>query len=146
MTRPTQDLPPSVNVSLPPDCETLVQRRVATASTQGQIETWTTVIHDALWQMRTRNKSSNPVRRELERAILDAINSAPPAPVTDEFWKEMRADVHRRHQEIAAARAHGVVGNLLLPTELLDFINDEIAAGRFASPTDIVCEALRTIR
>lgn len=140
------ELPPSVNVSLSPECETLVQRLVATADSRGRIGTWTTVIHDALWQMRTRSKSPDELRGELEQAILDGVNSGPGIPVTEEFWKEMRTRVRRQHEEIAAARARGLVGNLLLPKELLDFINDEITSGRFACPTDVVSEALRTMQ
>lgn len=103
------------------------------------------VIHDALWQMRTRSKSPDELRRELQQAILDGVNSGPGIPETDQFRKERRARLLRHHEEITAAQARGLVGNLLLPTELLEFINDEVAAGRFESPTEVVSEAVRTM-
>ncbi|MFI5398985.1 MAG: type II toxin-antitoxin system ParD family antitoxin [Candidatus Binatia bacterium] len=145
MTDRPRALPLSVNVSLPAECEELIQQRVAAAEARGQVEVWTTVIHDALWQMRNREKSREELRQEIEQAMLDGINSGPAIPVTPAFCRNMRARARRRHKEIEAARARGLVGNLLLPQELFAFVQDQVVADRFNSPTEVVCEALQSI-
>lgn len=144
MTRRQRELPLSVNVSLPVRCEALIERRLAAADARGQIESWTTIIHDALWEVRNRGKTKAERRRELEEAILEGINSGPGIPVTPAFWKNMRARLRRRHKKIEAARAEGLVGNLRLPKELFAFIQEETASGYFASATEVVREALRS--
>jgi len=144
MTDRQRTLPLSVNVSLPAECEDFIQHRVAAAEGRGRVEVWTTVIHDALWQMRNRGKTKAELRHELEEALLEGINSGPGIPVTPAFWKSMRARGRRQRKKIEAARAQGLVGNLLLPKELFTFIQEETASGRFASATDVVREALKT--
>ena len=94
--------------------------------------------------MRNRRKTKAELRHELEEAILEGINSGPGIPATPAFWRNMRARVRRTHKKIEAARARGLVGNLLLPKELFAFIEEETASGRFASATDVVREALKT--
>lgn len=132
---------PSINVSLPSDCEELIRQRVDASKARGEIEVWTTVIHGALWQMRNRDKTKAELRHELEEALLEGINSGPAVKYNRE---EFRARAETHLQEFRVARERGLVGNLSLPKELFAFVQEQVRLGRFASPTDVVCEALRT--
>jgi Arc/MetJ-type ribon-helix-helix transcriptional regulator len=84
---------PSVNIALPPDCEGIIRRRVEACKARGEIEVWTTVIHDALWQMRNRGKTKAELRHELEEALLEGINSGPAVKYDREEFRA-RADAH----------------------------------------------------
>lgn len=134
-------LPLSVDVDLPRDVEALIKAH--TAPEQGEV--WTTVIHGALWEMRTRRIGLEAARAELEAELVEACASLDGGgiEVTPEWWEKLRARCEEDHRRIEQARAEGLVGNLLLPDELHRFVTDEVAAGRYASASDVVSAAVR---
>lgn len=92
---------------MPADCENLVRHRIAAAAARGEIEVWTTDIHDALWEMRNRGKTKAELRHELEEALLEGINSGPAVKYDREEFLT-RAEAHL--QEFRVARERGLVG------------------------------------
>ena len=137
------DLPLSVDVSLPEDVEKLIARRVA----QEEGEVWSTIIHDALWQMRTGLIGRDAAQAELQAELLEACTSpdrGESVEITPEWWDELRARVADHSSQIAKARADGLLGNLLLPDALHRFVTEQVASGRFASASDVVSAAVRS--
>jgi Arc/MetJ-type ribon-helix-helix transcriptional regulator len=132
-------LPRSVAVDLPADVETLIAAHEA--PDEGSV--WTTVIHGALWEMRARDMGREAVRRELAEELQATLDSGSGEEATPEWWKQFRARCEEDHRRIDEAQQEGLLGNLLLPDKLYDFVTAEIAAGRFASATDLVTEAVR---
>lgn len=142
----TRDLPLALSISLPLEYEEILRERIATAEARGEIGVRTTIIHGALWEMRNRGKTRAEIRQELNDAIqegVDSLNRGEGIRVTPAFWRRMRARVERDVARIKEAQAKGLLGNVLLPKELYEFVTDAIASGRFTSPTEVVCQALR---
>jgi len=71
-------LPPSVEVRLPEDVEALIAVLIAAHVALDEGAVWTTVIHGALWEMRTRAMGRAAARQELEDELLEALRAAPP--------------------------------------------------------------------
>jgi Arc/MetJ-type ribon-helix-helix transcriptional regulator len=142
-----RELPLSVNIELPPETEAFIKQRIAAADTCGEIEVWTTVIHEALWKMRNAEKTQEELRRELEDALLEGVEELDSGQCIpgEKFFSELRANLPERHRELQEARAQGLIGNLLLPKELHAFVTEEVASGAFPSPTELVVEALRRL-
>lgn len=138
-----QSLPLSLDVTLPEDVEQLIAARVAPE--KGDV--WTTIIHGALWEMRTRHIGQDAARAELERELLEACASLDRdegIEITPAWKAEFRARCAERSRHIARARAEGLVGNLLLPDALHRFVIEQVASGRFASASDLVSAAVRS--
>ena len=104
---------------------------------------WTTIIHGALWEMRARRMGREAAKRELNDELLEAPESGPGQELTPEWREQLLGRCEEAHRRIEEARAAGLVGNLLLPEKLYAFVAAEIIAGRFASATEVVSEAVR---
>src|SRR5690554_5517195 len=124
-------LQPSVDVSLPPEAEAFIAKCIAAAERDGDCEVWTTVIHEALWRMRSDQMTEEELQAEFDEAIEEGLNSGPGTPVTPQFWKDLRERAEKRHREIEDAQRRGLIGNLLLPKELHTFVTAEVARGAF---------------
>jgi hypothetical protein len=97
------ELPLSVQVDLPEDVEVLIEAH--TAPEEGEV--WTTVIHGALWEMRTRQISRDAARAELEAELVEAcasVDRGEGIEVTPEWWEELRARCEEDHRRIEKAR------------------------------------------
>lgn len=139
----SDELPKSVEVNLPADAEAIIAAHEA--PDEGSV--WTTVIHGALWEMRARAMGRDAVNRELRAEIEEALESSrrgESVEVTPEWWAEFWKRCDANHDRIETARKAGLVGNLLLPEKLHAFVTAEVGAGRFASATALVNEALKT--
>lgn len=134
-----ESLPLTVNVELPEDVEAIIAAHVAPDG--GSV--WTTIIHGALWEMRARAMGREAAKRELDEELLEALQSGPGEEATPEWWQRFGAQCEENHRRIEEARQQGLVGNLLLPDKLHGFVTAEVVAGRFASATDLVSEAVR---
>lgn len=66
--------------------------------------------------------------------------------VTPAFWKEFAQRAARNVERLNQLRAEGKVGNLLLPKELYEFVQERIASGACQTPTDVVCAAVPYLR
>lgn len=138
-----EPLPLSVDVTLPLEVQDVIAAHVAPE--QGEV--WTTIIHGALWEMRAREMGREAARRELEQEILVGLESSKRGEgreVTPEFWREFKERAAERGARIRDARSRGLVGNLLLPEKLFTFVNEQVASGRFSSPSQVVTEAVRS--
>ena len=82
-------------------------------------------------------------KRELEDELLAALESGPGQEATPEWREQLPGRCEEAHRRSEEARAAGLVGNLLLPEKLYAFVTAEITAGRFASATEVVSEAVR---
>ncbi len=132
-------LPLTVGVSLPKDAQAVVRRRGALDKNDlGETE----VLLSALWHMRESQMSVAERREELERGILQGINSGPGRLVTPNFWRDLRAGAREHTKRVSAARARGELANLSLPRELFEFVTAEVLSGRHETPTAVVCAAL----
>jgi hypothetical protein len=138
----SEQLPRSVEVDLPTDVEAIIAAHEA----PDEGEVWTTVLHGALWEMRARGMGREAVNRELHDEISEALGSVDRGEgveATPAWWKQFWRRCEENHGRIEIARKEGLVGNLLLPEKLYDFVTAEVVAGRFASATDLVSEAVR---
>ncbi len=132
-------LPCSVEVDLPEDVEALIAAHEK--PDEGSVRT--ILIHGALWEMRARAMGQEAVRRELAEEIQAGLESGPSEEATPEWWQRFRVGCEERSRRLEEARRHGLVGNLLLPEKLYDFVRAEVSAGRFVSATGVVSEAVR---
>ena len=138
----SEQLPCSVEVDLPTEVEAIIAAHEA----PDEGEVWTTVIHGALWEMRGRAMGAEAVNRELHDEIsegLASVDRGEGVEATPEWWKQFRIRCEENHRRIEIARKEGLVGNLLLPEKLHAFVMAEIAAGRFASASELVSAAVR---
>jgi Arc/MetJ-type ribon-helix-helix transcriptional regulator len=135
----SEELPRSVEVDLPTDVEAIIAEHES--PDEGSV--WTIVIHGALWEMRARAMGRETIQRELAEELQAALDSGPAEEATAEWWKWFRARCEEDSRRIDEARRKGLLGNLLLPDKLYDFVTAEVTAGRFASATDVVSEAVR---
>ena len=136
----SEHLPKSVEVDLPADVEAIIAAQEA--SDEGAV--WTTVIHGALWEMRARAMGPEAVQRELTEELQAALDSGEGVEATPEWWKKFWTRCEENARRIGEAQKAGLVGNLLLPEKLHDFVTSEVATGRFASATAVVSEAVKT--
>ena len=97
------DIPPSVNVDLPPEIDREIQQLAEADGTS-----WTLVIHGVLWCFRGEHMATEARRQELVDVLQAAENSGPGIEVTPEWWEDFkrrapRADQSRKDREFAAA-------------------------------------------
>lgn len=137
-----EPLPLAIDVTLPLEVEDVIAAHVAPE--KGEV--WTTIIHGALWEMRARAIGGEAARRELEQEILVGLESSrgEGREVTPEFWREFKERAAERGDKIRDARSRGLLANLLLPEKLFAFVNEQVASGRFSSPSQVVTEAVRS--
>jgi Arc/MetJ-type ribon-helix-helix transcriptional regulator len=131
------DIPPSVNVFLPPEIDRQIHQLAEADGTS-----WTMVIHGALWAFRGEHMTEEERRQELVELIQAGLDSSPGIEATPEFWEDFKRRVEERLERIQQAKT----GNLLLPVELYTFINDQIASGAYRNPTEVVCAAMPSLR
>ena len=109
----TEALPLSVTINLPADVETII---AAHEDDEGSV--WTTVIHGALWEMRTRAMGREAAEREFTdeiRAALESVDRGEGTEVTPEWWAQFQVRCEENHRRIEEARREVLLGNLLLP-------------------------------
>jgi hypothetical protein len=138
----SESLSCSIEVDLPEDVEAIIEAHEAPE----EGSTWTTAIHGALWEMRTSALGRAAANSELEEELREALESlerGEGVEITAEWWEDLDVRAEQWSRQVAAARAQGLIGNLLLPEKLHAFVRAEIATGRFASATDVVSEAVR---
>lgn len=128
------EIPHSIDVFLPPDVQRVVDRLT-------QFDEHVLIIHDALWAMRAGEMTPEEQRAELRAELQKGLDSGPGIEVTPEFW----ANLKRRTEAWAQWIKTQDVGNTLLPEPLYRFVQDKVASGAFATPTEVVCEALRRL-
>jgi hypothetical protein len=135
----------SVNVNLPPAIDAEIRRYME----EDDPTSWTVVIHNALyiyrWQFRTKEELDTELREVIEAGMRSAEEEET-IKVTPQFWDELRQRCERDIERIHALQAQGVLGNLLLPKELYEFILERIASGVCRTPTEVVCAAIPHLR
>jgi len=132
----------SVQVELPSEVDAAIRAYLE----QDQCSSWTIAIHGALYGYRATLWSQEALRAEfsaLVQAGLDDAVAGRTIEVTPEFWENFERRALDSLEKMRGLRAEGRLGNLLLPRELWEFIQGEIASGKFDTPTDIVCAAMR---
>lgn len=139
VSQPHDDIPPSINVSLPPEAESIISALVR--EDKEGFSTWTTVIHDALWAFRASQMTASERLAEFRALIQEGIDSGDAVEVTPEFWENLMARAWERHERIKKAKT----GNLLLPTELYEFIQEQVARGLFPTHEEVICAALQRL-
>jgi Arc/MetJ-type ribon-helix-helix transcriptional regulator len=135
----------SVNVHLPSEIDQEIRRYVE----EDELTSWTLRIHGALYMYRTLFWTREQLRVELESMIEEGIRSAEQdggREATPAFWEELRRKVERDAEQLDQLQAEGKVGNLLLPEELYEFVQERIAAGGCNTPTEVVCAAVPYLR
>ena len=135
----------SVNIDLPPAIDAEIHRYVE----EDDPTSWTVVIHGALyvyrWQFRTQEELDAELREAIEAGIRSADDEGT-IEVTPQFWEDFIQRGERRMAQMHALQAQGLLGNLLLPKELYDFILERIASGACRTPTEVICAAMPHLR
>jgi hypothetical protein len=135
----------SVNVDLPLEIDQEIRRYVE----EDELTSWTLMIHGALYIYRTLFWTQEQLRAELESMIEEGCRSAEKdggREVTPAFWEAFRQKAERDAERLDQLQAEGKVGNLLLPKELYEFVQERIAAGVCNTPTEVVCAAVPYLR
>lgn len=76
----------SMNISLPDDLKEFVDRHI-----QGRYSTASEFIRELI-----RQAQREAQREQLERMLLEGLDSGEPVEITDRFWKERRAELEQR--------------------------------------------------
>jgi Arc/MetJ-type ribon-helix-helix transcriptional regulator len=138
LVMPDEDftLPCSVDLFLPPRYERILEELVIS----GKEIVRTIAIHSALWQMRAGKMTREERRAELIAEIQKSLDSGEGREVTSEFWKELEQRCLARYEWLKTQKEK--LGNTTLPDELYQYIQNKIASGQYANPTEVVCAAL----
>jgi Arc/MetJ-type ribon-helix-helix transcriptional regulator len=135
----------SVNVDLPPEVDAEIRRYVE----KDELTSWTVMIHGALYIYRWQFWTKEELGAELREAIEESIRSADEEgtiEITPQFWKDMKRRCRKNAERITELQGKGKMGNLLLPKELYEFVQERIGAGDCKTPTDVVCAAVPYLR
>ena len=129
----------SVDVTLPSDVEQIITER----QRRDDGEVWTTIIHAALWETRTRTMSEVELRMDFKADLYPAIQEMERGEGTlvTEQWKRESLQCFKEHWERMQEIPHG---NLLLPEKLYLFVFELVDGGVFTSTSDAVAAAVRS--
>lgn len=91
----------TLNVNLTPKLEAMVRQKVS----DGLYNNASEVIRDALRLMEEKDRLNQAKLEALRQDILDAINSGPPVPFTEDDWEGIKIRGRQRLKEAQEARA-----------------------------------------
>jgi hypothetical protein len=131
----------SVHIELPDEVEATITHYLE----QDEFACWTVALHGALYGYRSTVWSPEALRDELvamTREAMDDVDAGRGSEVTPTFWEELARKCELQSQQVDELQRTGQLGNLLLPKELYAFMRDEIAAGKFNNPSEMICAVM----
>lgn len=135
----------SVRVNLPEETDAETRRYVE----EDQLTSWTVMIHTALYSYRAHHWTCEELNAEICTLLQESIRNAAYSEVVDDspaFWRELEHAAMRRLKATRQLEAEEKIGNLMLPKELYEFIEERMATGLFKTPTEVICAAMPYLR
>ena len=80
----------TLNIALPAAMKSFIQEQVATGGYRSASEYVRRLV---------REDQHRRVREEIDRQLLEALQSGPARPMTPEFWEERRQELQRRLEQ-----------------------------------------------